>query len=63
MYLGIVLILFGLAMGTGGIFFYLACLAFFLIIDYVYCPYEEMQLAGIFGTAYEHYLGDVRRWL
>jgi len=63
MYLGIVLMLLGLAVATGGVFFYLACLAFFLVADYVFCTHEETKLAGIFGAAYRNYLGTVRRWL
>lgn len=63
MYLGILLILFGLAIATGGIYFYLAFLSFFVIIDYVFCLYEEAKLAVLFGAAYERYCRDVRRWL
>jgi len=63
MYLGIMLMLLGLAVATGGIFFYLATVVFFLIVDYVFCTYEETQLIRTFGAAYERYLEDVRRWL
>ncbi|NCF16034.1 MAG: hypothetical protein GWP62_12035 [Gammaproteobacteria bacterium] len=63
MYLGIALMLLGAALGSGGLFFYLAALAFFLIIDFVFCPYEEDKLARAFGDEFEPYRDRVRRWL
>lgn len=63
MYLGIVLMLLGVALGSGGLFFYLAALAFFLIIDFVFCPYEEDKLAHAFGDQFDQYRDRVRRWL
>lgn len=63
MYLGIVLMLLGMALGTGGLFFYLAALAFFLIIDFVFCPYEETKLGELFGERFDSYRSSVRRWL
>lgn len=63
MYLGIALMLLGTALGSGGLFFYLAALAFFLIIDFVFCPYEEDKLAHSFGDQFGRYCDTVRRWL
>jgi len=63
MYLGIVLMLLGIAIGSGGVFFYVAALAFFLIIDFVFCPYEENKLSGVFGDEFGRYRKSVRRWL
>jgi len=63
MYLGIVLMLLGTAVGTGGLFFYLAALAFLLIIDFVFCPWEEDKLAREFGDQFNRYGDTVRRWL
>lgn len=63
MYLGMVLMLLGLAIATGGVFYYVVSLAFFLIIDFVFCPYEETKLAGVFGNEFAHYVREVRRWL
>lgn len=63
MYLGIALMLLGAALGSGGLFFYLAALAFFLIIDFVFCPYEEDKLARAFSDEFEPYRDRVRRWL
>lgn len=63
MYLGIVFMLLGIAIATGGVLLYMASLAFYLIIDYVFCPYEEAKLAHTFGTAFTRYRNSVRRWL
>jgi len=63
MYLGIVLMILGLALGSGSVFFYLAALGFFLIIDFAFCPYEEDKLQGLFGGQFTRYRSSVRRWL
>jgi protein-S-isoprenylcysteine O-methyltransferase Ste14 len=63
MYLGIVLMLLGIALASGGPAFYIAPLLFFLIIDTVYCPFEEDALRHAFGERYAAYAGQVRRWL
>ena len=63
MYLGIVLMMFGVAAATGGLPFYVAAAAYFLIIDSVFCPYEEEKLARDFGAGFERYRRQVRRWL
>ena len=63
MYLGIVLMLLGTAIAAGGVLFYAAALTFYLIIDYVFCPYEEARLARKFGNTFRRYRKRVRRWL
>ena len=63
MYLGIVLMLLGLAVATGGIFFYVAVMLFFVIIDHTFCPYEEQKLRRAFGASFARYAQEVRRWL
>ena len=63
MYLGIVLMLLGLAIAAGWVLFYAAALVFFFIIDYVFCPYEEARLARKFGNTFNRYRERVRRWL
>lgn len=63
MYLGIVLMLLGLAITAGWVLLYAAALAFFLIVDYVFCPYEEARLGRKFGNAFSRYRERVRRWL
>jgi protein-S-isoprenylcysteine O-methyltransferase Ste14 len=63
MYLGIVMMLLGTAVATGGLFFYIAALLFFLIIDFAFCPYEEAKLEQGFGSSFLAYRQRVRRWL
>ena len=63
MYLGVVLMLLGVALSTGGLPFYIAALTFFLIIDFSFCPYEEGKLEQGFGNAFTAYRERVRRWL
>jgi len=63
MYLGIVLMLLGTALVSGGLFFYLATMSFFLIINFVFCQYEETKLIGLFGQEFARYRQRVRRWL
>lgn len=63
MYLGIALMLLGIGLGTGSLPCYLASLAFVLIIDAVFCPYEERKLEQAFGADYSRYRDSVRRWL
>ena len=63
MYLGMVLMLLGVAIATGGLPSFLAALGFFLIIDFVFCPFEEQKLARSFGAEFARYRGSVRRWL
>jgi protein-S-isoprenylcysteine O-methyltransferase Ste14 len=63
MYLGIVLILAGIAISTGGPSYYVASLAFFLVIDSVFCPFEEQKLTRTYAQAFTRYKSDVRRWL
>ncbi len=63
MYLGIVLMLLGVAIGTGGLFFYVSALTFFLIIDFAFCPFEEKKLVSEFGDAFARYQARTPRWL
>ena len=63
MYLGLVLILWGIALFCGTLIMFFAPLAFFLTINNVFIPYEEKKLQRIFGKAYNAYRDRVRRWL
>ena len=63
MYLGIVLMLLGLAVSTGGVLFYAAAVCFVAIVDHVFCRYEELQLQQQFGASFSRYARTVRRWL
>ena len=63
MYLGILMMLVGLATGLGDLSFYIAAALFFLAMDRVFCPYEEKKLHRTFGRDYIDYRFRVRRWL
>jgi len=63
MYLGIVLILAGLAAAAGTLPFHMAWIAFAGVMDRCFCPYEERKALAEFGEAYRDYARRVRRWL
>ena len=63
MYLGLVLMLAGTAIGVGTAPFYAATIVYFLIVDRVFCRYEEAKLAERFGSEYAAYTHKVRRWV
>ena len=63
MYLGMVLMMIGLALYTGSLFHYAAAIAFFGIVDHSFCPYEEQRLAQTFAADYSRYASKTRRWL
>lgn len=63
MYLGLALMMTGLAVGIGTAPFYLAALAWFVVINNVFCGYEEAKLVARFGAEYLEYTRRVRRWL
>jgi len=63
MYLGMLLMLGGAAAFFGTLPFHVAWLAFFLIIDRVFCGYEERKLAAAFGAEFDAYRAKVKRWV
>jgi protein-S-isoprenylcysteine O-methyltransferase Ste14 len=63
MYLGMLTILLGASFFMGTMQSMLAPMAFFLIIDKVFIPYEEDKLLAQFGEGYAEYTGRVRRWI
>ena len=63
MYLGIVLILMGIACYVGSVIMLIAPGAFFITINAIYIPYEEKVMGRIFGEEYREYQQRVRRWL
>lgn len=62
-YLGMVLFLLGIAMYIGTLPFYLVAVAFFITLNNVYIPYEEIKLSSKFSDSYLDYTRQVRRWL
>jgi len=63
MYLGMVAMLFGIALYVGSLPFYLAAAVYLVVIDLYFCPYEEKRLIDVFGDDYLAYRKRVRRWL
>lgn len=63
MYLGMILMLLGCAICTGSLPFYGVTAIYFLLINQVFCPYEERDLLDGYGVEYAEYKSRVRRWL
>ncbi len=63
MYLGMFVMMLGLALVVGTLPFYLSAVGYFAIMNIVFCPYEEKKLANAFGQEYARYRDEVRRWL
>ena len=63
MYLGMFGILIGIAVFVGGLFFYVAAIVYFTVMNVVFCPYEENKLSACFGDAYGSYSARVGRWI
>lgn len=63
MYLGMVLMMLAASMWFGTLPFYFVTFIYFLVIDRVFCPFEEEKLAQTFNETYLSYRGRVRRWI
>lgn len=63
MYLGLTLVLLGIAVMAGAPLLFLAPLAFFLTMHAVFVPREERALERALGPEYLAYRRRVRRWL
>ncbi|NOZ42873.1 MAG: isoprenylcysteine carboxylmethyltransferase family protein [Alphaproteobacteria bacterium] len=63
MYLGLLLLLLGVAMLYTTAFSFVFPLVFFLIANRWYIPYEEERMHEAFGDAFLSYKARVRRWL
>ncbi len=63
MYLGMTLVLIGLAIFLGSISPWIAIPFFVLVIHRLFIPHEEAALADQFGAHYAQYRTRVRRWL
>ncbi len=63
MYLGITLILTGIAFFLGTFPAFLIPLAFFLTLNVTFIPYEEEKMGEKFGKEYLNYKDRIRRWL
>jgi protein-S-isoprenylcysteine O-methyltransferase Ste14 len=63
MYLGMITMLTGLAITIGSWPFYVCVGAYFSVINFAFCPFEEAKLTNIFGGEYKEYARSVRRWI
>ena len=63
MYLGMMAILFGIAVCVGSLSAFVSPLIFFLVSDFRFIPLEESVMENVFGMAYVEYKGRVRRWI
>lgn len=63
MYLGIVVMLLGIALWLGSWPMLIAPVGFFVFMSLVFIPYEERRLLETFCDAYASYAQSVRRWI
>ena len=63
MYLGMVLLVVGIAVTLGYATPFTAPVLLWAVLRYRFIPYEEGKMAECFGEAYIHYLSRVRRWI
>jgi protein-S-isoprenylcysteine O-methyltransferase Ste14 len=62
MYLGMLLMLIAVALFVGSAGFYAAAAIYFVILNFVFCPFEEQRLRAAFAD-YATYESRVRRWI
>ena len=62
MYLGMILMLLGIALLAGSWVFYAVTGIYALILNAVFCRYEEHKLLLQYGDDYAEYAARVRRW-
>jgi protein-S-isoprenylcysteine O-methyltransferase Ste14 len=63
MYLGMVLILVGIAVLLGSLTPWIVVPAFAVLFDVVFIRIEESMMEETFGKAYREYKDEVRRWI
>ena len=63
MYLGMTSILLGVAIVLGTIITFLFPIIFMILMEFLFIPFEEKNLDGIFGFEYSDYKKKVRRWI
>ena len=63
MYLGLVLVTLGIAIGIGAWPMFLAPVAVFATANWVHIPFEEAKMRRQFGAAFDEYTARVRRWI
>ncbi len=63
MYLGMIMMLAGIALLAGSWPYYVAATLYALILNRVFCRYEEAKLLLRYGSQYTEYSANVRRWI
>jgi protein-S-isoprenylcysteine O-methyltransferase Ste14 len=63
MYLGGIILGFGLAMLLGSLSSFVILAVFFLLLHFLFIPNEEAQLKTLFGKEYLDYMKRVRKWI
>lgn len=63
MYVGMMVLLFGVALMVGTWPFLAVPLLMFCVLNFVYIPWEEKTMAWLFKDDYRAYCKRVRRWL
>lgn len=63
MYLGLVLMVIGIALYLGTLPMFISAFALFLILNFIFIRFEEGKLARLFEEQYRVYQARVRRWL
>ncbi len=62
MYLGLVLMLIGIAIYVGTLPLFVSAVGLFLVLNFLFIPFEEEKMARQFGEQYAAYKQNVRRW-
>jgi len=63
MYLGMLIILIGIAILMGSLITFIFPIIFFVIINWFFIPMEEKNMEIKFGKKYSEYKNKVRRWI
>lgn len=63
MYLGLMTSALGVAFFFGTLAFFAVPVLLFLLVNFVFVPFEETKMARQFGHQYTEYRARVRRWL
>jgi len=63
MYLGFVILLFGISFVLGNLISFISPVFFFVVINWMFIPYEEEKMKVEIGLEYLEYIKKVRRWI
>ena len=63
MYLGLVLLTFGIAFWVGSLPMFAVPFIVFATTNWVHIPFEEAKMRRQFGAAFDNYTNQVRRWI